>query len=414
MASVRPITKIEDLECYLVGGAVRDKFLGIERTDRDWVVVGVSPEIMLSLDFKAIGKGFPVYLHPETHEEYALARKELKSGKGYKGFVVDVSEEITLEQDLYRRDLTINAMALSTDGNLVDPFRGKQDLENGLLRHVSDHFAEDPLRVLRVSRFAARFYSRGFVVEDSTLDLMKQISNSGELDDLAAERIWQEFQNAILESNPAVFFTTLRCCDALRRLFPEIDRLFDGEGNEYRSSAMEQLDRTVELTNNAEHRFSVIAYAIARYTVSTAHELSTAKDLNTLVDGSIEVRRLCRRLKTPASFRDQSIRIARFAENIRLLNQMSPTEVVDMIRVLNGVRNPEQFNKFLQACWVLLKVVCEDSNYADKAVDLLQQCRDSMAKVDAHKMSTKYSGIKLGEKIRKTQISLVAEVKKNI
>ena len=215
MASVRPITKIEDLECYLVGGAVRDKFLGIERTDRDWVVVGASPEIMLSLDFKAIGKDFPVYLHPETHEEYALARKELKSGKGYKGFVVDVSEEITLEQDLYRRDLTINAMALSTDGNLVDPFGGKQDLENGLLRHVSDHFAEDPLRVLRVSRFAARFYSRGFVVEDSTLDLMKQISNSGELDDLAAERIWQEFQNAILESNPSVFFTTLRYCDAL-------------------------------------------------------------------------------------------------------------------------------------------------------------------------------------------------------
>ena len=414
MASVRPITRIEDLECYLVGGAVRDKLLGIERTDQDWVVVGANPEIMLSLDFKAIGKDFPVYLHPETHEEYALARTERKTGKGYKGFVVDVSEGITLEQDLYRRDLTINAMALATDGNLVDPFGGKQDLENGLLRHVSDHFAEDPLRVLRVARFAARFYSRGFVVEDSTLNLMKQLSNSGELDDLAAERIWQEFQNAIRESNPAVFFTTLRCCDALRKLFPEIDRLFDGKGNECKSSAMEQLDRTVELTSNVEYRFSVIAYAISRHTVSMAHELSTANDLNTLVDGSIEVRRLCRRLKTPASFRDQSIRIARFAENIRLLNRMSPTEVVDMIRVLNGVRNPEQFKNFLQACWVLLKVACEDSNYADKAVDLLQQCRGSMVKVDAHKMSTKYSGKKLGKKVRKAQISLVAEAKNNI
>ena len=186
------------------------------------------------------------------------------------------------------------------------------------------------------------------------------------------------------------------------------------KGNECKSSAMEQLDRTVELTSNVEHRFSVIAYAISRHTVSTAHELSTANDLNTLVDGSIEVRRLCRRLKTPASFRDQSIRIARFAENIRLLNQMSPTEVVEMIRVLNGVRNPEQFNKYLQVCWVLLKVVCEDSNYADKAVDLLQHCRDSMAKVDARSMSMKYSGKKLGKKVRKAQISLVAEAKKNI
>lgn len=211
------------MKIYQVGGAVRDKLLGKPVKDRDWVVVGSTPEEMKSLGYKPVGKDFPVFLHPETKEEYALARTERKTGKGYKGFTFHTSSEITLEDDLVRRDLTINAMAEDEDGKLIDPFGGEQDLKDSMLRHVSPAFVEDPLRVLRVARFAARF---GFKIANETMTLMQTISASGELEALVPERVWTELEKALGGKYPTRFLLVLRACNALKVLFPEIDRLF--------------------------------------------------------------------------------------------------------------------------------------------------------------------------------------------
>ncbi|MEX2332609.1 MAG: multifunctional CCA addition/repair protein, partial [Pseudohongiella sp.] len=213
-------------DTYLVGGAVRDALLGIDGSDRDWVVVGTTPDAMLRAGFTPVGKDFPVFLHPKTKEEYALARTERKSGTGYKGFTVYATPEVTLEEDLQRRDLTINAIAQDNEGNLVDPWGGVSDLQNRILRHVSPAFAEDPLRVLRVARFAARFAGQGFTIASETQALMQAMSASGELNDLVAERVWREFDKALQEDQAQVFIEILHSCGALATLLPEVDRLF--------------------------------------------------------------------------------------------------------------------------------------------------------------------------------------------
>ena len=210
------------MQAYLVGGAVRDELLGLEVKDRDWVVVGATPKEMLANGFKQVGADFPVFLHPRTREEYALARTERKQGRGYHGFTVYSAPDVTLEQDLKRRDLTINAMAKAENGDLVDPFEGRRDIEDRKLRHVSEAFAEDPLRILRTARFAARFHPLGFSVCDQTMALMKRMVDSGEVDHLVPERVWQEFQRALHEQAPEAFFEVLRDCGALEVLIPEL------------------------------------------------------------------------------------------------------------------------------------------------------------------------------------------------
>ncbi|VTR54754.1 Multifunctional CCA protein [Serratia fonticola] len=214
------------MKTYLVGGAVRDTLLNLPVVDHDWVVVGATPADLLALGYQQVGKDFPVFLNPQTHEEYALARTERKSGQGYTGFTCYAAPDVTLEEDLLRRDLTINAMARGDDGVLVDPYNGKADLDARLLRHVSDAFGEDPLRVLRVARFAARFASLGFTVAPETSALMQQMAESGELASLTAERVWKETEKALQSQSPQVYFQVLRDCGALKVLFPEIDALF--------------------------------------------------------------------------------------------------------------------------------------------------------------------------------------------
>lgn len=211
------------MKVYLVGGAVRDQLLGLPVKDRDWIVVGTDPATLLSLGYQQVGKDFPVFLNPKTKEEYALARTERKSSAGYTGFICDFSPTITLEQDLIRRDLTINAMAQSEDGEIIDPYGGKQDLENRILRHISPAFSEDPLRVLRVARFAARYHSLGFKIASETLALMTELALSGELQHLTTERIWLETEKALNEKNPEIYFETLHKTGALSVLFSEID-----------------------------------------------------------------------------------------------------------------------------------------------------------------------------------------------
>ena len=214
------------MKTYLVGGAVRDKLLGISVKDRDWVVVGSTVEEMLAQDFQQVGKDFPVFLHPETNEEYALARTERKSGKGYTGFTVHADKSVSLEEDLQRRDLTINAIAEDESGNLIDPFNGQQDLEAKILRHVSSAFTEDPLRVLRVARFAARFHHLGFSIADETKVLMETMTGGGELSDLVSERVWTEIESALRESSPQIFIQILKHCEALAVILPEVNNLY--------------------------------------------------------------------------------------------------------------------------------------------------------------------------------------------
>ncbi|HEU0283382.1 MAG TPA: multifunctional CCA tRNA nucleotidyl transferase/2'3'-cyclic phosphodiesterase/2'nucleotidase/phosphatase, partial [Gallionella sp.] len=213
----------ETSRIYCVGGAVRDQLLGLPVQDRDWVVVGSTPEAMVAQGFQPVGKDFPVFLHPQTHEEYALARTERKTARGYKGFAVYAAPDVTLEQDLLRRDFTINAIAQDAGGNLIDPYNGISDLRAGILRHVSDAFGEDPVRILRAARFAARF---GFGIAPETLALMRQMVDSGEVDALVAERVWQELARGLMEKKPSRFFETLRSCGALVKILPEVDTLF--------------------------------------------------------------------------------------------------------------------------------------------------------------------------------------------
>ncbi|MGD9390750.1 MAG: multifunctional CCA addition/repair protein, partial [Thioalkalispiraceae bacterium] len=214
------------MEVYKVGGCVRDKYLNLESKDQDWVVVGATPAELENLGYQAVGKDFPVFLHPETKEEYALARTERKTAPGYTGFSFYAAADVSLEQDLQRRDLTINAMAEDVNGNLIDPYHGKADLDKRILRHVSPAFAEDPVRILRVARFAARFAELGFVVAEETNALMQQMVTNGEVDALVPERVWQETVNALSEKTPARFFEVLRDCGALKKIFPELDALY--------------------------------------------------------------------------------------------------------------------------------------------------------------------------------------------
>src|SRR6185437_11831 len=214
------------MEVYLVGGAVRDRLLGLPIRERDWVVVGARPQELESAGYVSVGKEFPVFLHPETREEYALARLERKVAPGYRGFTTQFSPDVTLEEDLRRRDLTINAMAQTAAGEIIDPYGGQRDLQARLLRHVSDAFTEDPVRILRVARFAARFAERGFAVSPDTLALLRTMAASGEVDALVPDRVWQETDRALGESRPDVFFETLRACGALTRIFPELAALY--------------------------------------------------------------------------------------------------------------------------------------------------------------------------------------------
>ncbi len=391
----RPIRRISDLECYLVGGAVRDQMLGIERGDKDWVVVGATEESMLALGFLRVGRDFPVFLHPETHEEYALARTERKIGKGYKGFDVDTSQTVTLEQDLYRRDLTVNAMALDADGSLIDPFGGKRDLENGLLRHVSPHFSEDPLRVLRVARFAARFHSKGFVVDETTLALMQELAMSGELDYLTAERVLQEVLSALSEDHPSIFFMVLQACSALATLFPEIHPLFERDSGEV--SPLSKLDAAARMTHDVEFRFAMLAYLVNRCRTQTDAEAANAAS----------VRRLCKRLKTSRNQQSLAVRTSMFAERIMTLQETPAKETVAMILALNGLRDQKGFSQFMDASSVVLTAMHEDEFKVRQAVELIGECRNCMHETDMKDLVKLFEGDQLRDQVRKAYIESV-------
>ncbi len=339
------------MKIYLVGGAVRDKLMGIPIKDRDWVVIGATPEEMIREGYIAVGEDFPVFLHPETKEEYALARTERKSGKGYKGFVFYSSPEITLEDDLKRRDLTINAIAEDEDGNLIDPYGGEADLKNGILRHISSAFVEDPLRVLRVARFAARF---GFKIADETMELLKTISKSGELDALIPERVWSEMQKALTGKYPTRFILALKSCYALEKLFPEIEALF-GIPQDKKSHpeidvgrhTLMALNQSVQLSSDPLIRFAVLVHDLGKATTPKkqlpnhdGHESRGVKIINSF----------CKRYKVPNKYHDLAACVSEFHLDCHKIQEMNPKEILEKLEKLDAFRRTERFKQFLTAC----------------------------------------------------------------
>lgn len=341
-------------QCYLVGGAVRDTLLGLEVTERDWVVVGATPEAMVAAGFRPVGKDFPVFLHPRTGEEYALARTERKSGHGYGGFSFHAAADVTLEEDLRRRDLRINAMAADAQGRLVDPYEGAADLAARQLRHVSPQFAEDPLRVLRVARFLARFQPLGFGVAAETRALMQQLADSGELEHLVAERIWRETERALLSAAPAEYFRLLRETGALAVLFPELDRLFGVPQSpkwhpeiDCGIHALLAIEQSARLSDSLAVRFAVLCHDFGKG-VTPDHVLPRHHGHEQA--GLPLVDALCDRLKVPTALRE----LARAVTALHLLchtaMQLRPDTLLKLFERLDAFRRPQRLEDFLLAC----------------------------------------------------------------
>lgn len=342
------------MKIYLVGGAVRDALLHRPVHEQDWVVVGARPEDLTSQGYRAVGKDFPVFLHPETQEEYALARTERKSGSGHTGFICDFSPDITLEDDLVRRDLTVNAMARDSDGTIIDPYGGQQDLAARLLRHVSPAFREDPLRVFRVARFAARYAPLGFRVADETLQLMREMCASGELDSLTPERVWKETERALGEDAPDVYIRVLRDCGALALWFPEIDRLF---GVPQRAEYHPEIDTGVHtlmslrvatrLSTEAHVRFAALVHDLGKADTPASE---WPRHIGHEERGVARVRELSQRLRVPKDFQALGELASRFHLDIHRAVELRPGTVLRKLVQMDALRRPERFAELLLVC----------------------------------------------------------------
>ena len=345
---------------YLVGGAVRDQLLNLPVKDRDWVIVGATPQALLDLGYQQVGKDFPVFLHPQSKEEYALARTERKSGQGYTGFICDFSADITLEQDLIRRDLTINAMAQDLQGNLYDPYHGADDLQQRILRHVSPAFVEDPLRVLRVARFAARYHHLGFTIAPETLQLMQTLTEQGELQHLTAERVWAETEKALNEKNPEIYFETLRQVGALAVLFPELDALY-GVPNpaKYHPEidsfvhTMMVLQQATLLSEQVDCHKSAVRFA------AICHDLGKSRTQKSNWPhhhgheklGITPTRNLCKRLKVPSYYQQLAELTCEYHTHIHKIVELRPETVVKLFNTFDVWRKPLRFMEFLLVCF---------------------------------------------------------------
>ncbi|MDP3135622.1 MAG: multifunctional CCA addition/repair protein, partial [Burkholderiaceae bacterium] len=340
------------MKIYIVGGAVRDELLGRPNADRDYVVVGATPDAMLAEGYRPVGKDFPVFLHPRTHEEYALARTERKSGHGYHGFTFHAAPDVTLEEDLARRDLTINAMARGADGELIDPYCGQRDLQAKILRHVGPAFAEDPVRILRIARFAARFSD--FSVAPETLALMRDMVTSGEVDHLVAERVWQELAKGLMEGKPSRLFEVLRDCGALARLLPEVDALF---GVPQRADYHPEIDTGIHtlmvIDQSARHQFPLpVRFAALTHDLGKA---LTPPDILPRHLGHEErsvnlTEQLSARLRVPNDCRDLALLMARYHGNIHRAADLRASTIVSLFEKTDALRRPERFQQLLDAC----------------------------------------------------------------
>ena len=342
------------MQTYLVGGAVRDSLLHRATSEKDWVVVGATPEEMINAGFKPIGKHFPVFLHPETREEYALARTERKTAPGYHGFSFHAAPDVTLEEDLKRRDLTINAIAQSKDGKLIDPYGGIDDIEKRVLRHVSDAFAEDPVRILRIARFAARFHRYGFTIADKTQQLMQQMTAEGEADALVPERVWAETCKALSAAKPSIYFEVLRACGTLQKLFPELECLWGIPQPERWHPEIDTgvhimmaLDMAARLTEDSQVRFAVLTHDLGKGTTPTAMLPSHRGHEQRGVE---LVRQLCRRYRIPNQYRDLALTVAKYHGHFHRVAEMKPATILKVLHGIDAFRKPVRLHQFVLAC----------------------------------------------------------------
>ena len=406
------------MEVYLVGGAVRDKHLGLPVSDRDFVVVGSTPDEMVAQGFKPVGADFPVFLHPKTKEEYALARTERKSGRGYKGFTVYAAPDVTLEDDLRRRDLTINAMAESLDGRLIDPFNGAADLEQKLLRHVSPAFAEDPVRILRVARFAARFAPRGFRVVDETIALMRTMVASGEVDHLVPERVWTELERALGEDRPSRFFEVLRGCGAAAKLFPELDALHGVPQPPQHHPEIDTgvhvmlvVDMAARLSADTRVRFAALMHDVGK---GTTPKDELPRHAGHEARGAVMIEKFCERLRAPNEYRDLAMLVARHHLLCHRLFELRPSTVLDLLESLDAFRRPERVEMFVLACEADARgrTGLEDNPYPQR--EQLLRAFDAARGVDsaaiaAAAISAEKTGEAIGERIREARIQTVRD-----
>ena len=405
------------MKTYLVGGAVRDEQLGYPHKEKDWVVVGATAEDMLAAGFQQVGKDFPVFLHPDTKEEYALARTERKTAPGYRGFEVHADPDVTLEQDLQRRDLTINAIAQDETGSIIDPFNGMRDIQGRVLRHVSPAFSEDPVRILRVARFAARYEHLGFTVADETMQLMQQMVADGEVDALVPERVWQEMQRALGERSPSRFIEVLRECRALQRILPELDRLFGvPQPPEHHPEidtgvhTLMVLDQACRLSNDTEVRFAALMHDLGK---GVTPESEWPRHVEHEARGAGIVRDVCKRLRIPNEYRDLAECTARYHLHYHRALELKPSTVVDTLERLDAFRKPQRFEKFLLASEADARgrPGYEDRSYPQG--DYLRKAFEQARDIDIKALVEQgYSNRALADKIREARIRRVAAIAK--
>jgi tRNA nucleotidyltransferase (CCA-adding enzyme) len=405
------------MQVYLVGGAVRDALLGLKVKERDWVVVGSTREELLRLKFREVGRDFPVFLHPDSHEEYALARLERKTGPGYRGFEVEFGPQVTLEEDLARRDLTINAIAKAEDGTLVDPYGGRRDLQARLLRHVSAAFIEDPVRVLRVARFAARFAPLGFKVAPETMALMRAMVERGEVQALVAERVWQETEKALRETAASEFFRVLRDCAALKVIYPEVDALFGVPQPAKWHPEIDTgvhtlmvLDQAARLSDDPKIRFAALVHDLGKGTTDPA-EWPSHRGHEQRSVALIEA--MAERLRVPGDYRELGVIVARYHGNVHRALELRPDTILEMLEKSDAFRRPERYSQALLACEADSRgrLGLENVEYPQRAY--LQAARDAAAliKPSAEDIALK-DGVKIAARLHDARLRAIKNVPK--
>lgn len=404
------------MKIYLVGGAVRDLLLHYPVKERDWVVVNADAQQMLDLGYQQVGKDFPVFLHPKTKEEYALARTERKTAAGYTGFEVHATSDVSLEEDLLRRDLTINAIAQDEQDNIIDPYHGQNDIKDKLLRHVSPAFSEDPVRVLRVARFAARYAHLGFSVAPDTMQLMTSMVNNGEVDALVAERIWQEMYKALNERNPEVFLTTLRECGALKKILPELDCLFGIPQPEQHHPEIDTgihslmvLQQAVILSQDASVRFAALMHDLGKgVTPKSAWPSHHGHE----EEGVRIIQSACQRLRIPNDFRDLAVMTSRYHLHVHRAFELKTTTLLKTLEKLDAIRKSDRFMNFLLACEADAKgrTGYEHSEYPQ--ADYFRRARELTANIDITPLKDQQlQGKQMAEAIRQLRLQALQNLK---